>query len=91
MRIYNEVELEILNIQIGCMLRLARLKKNLSQHDLSLLIDSNSTMIGRVERFENVSSWDKIFSLSQQLDVEFHSLFDLKNKDQWTCNKKVDD
>lgn len=81
MRMYSEVELEILNIQIGCMLRLARLKKNLSQLDLSLLIGSNPTMIGRIERFENVSGWDKIVSLSQRLNVDFYSLFDLKNED----------
>lgn len=82
MKMYSEVELEILNIQIGCMLRLARLKKNLSQLDLSLLIGSNPTMIGRVERFENVSGWDKIVLLSQRLDVDFYSLFDLKNEDE---------
>lgn len=81
MRKYNDVELHLLNIQIGCMLRLARLKKKLSQHNLAILLGYNSTLIGRVERFENVSSWDKIFSISQHLNIDFCSLFILKNKD----------
>ena len=71
------MEIKLLNIQIGCILRLARLKKGLSQHDLSLLLGSNPTMIGRIERFENISSWDKIYSISQQLDVNFSDLFTL--------------
>jgi transcriptional regulator with XRE-family HTH domain len=82
MRKYNKLELELLNIQIGCMLRLARLKKGLSQHDLAVKLEYNPTMIGRVERFENVSSWDKIFSISQQLNIDFYNLFILQNKDQ---------
>lgn len=82
MRKYSQVELELLNIQIGCVLRLARLRKGLSQHSLSLVLGSNPTMVGRVERSENVSGWDKILSISQQLDIEFCSLFILKGKDE---------
>ncbi len=82
MRKYDEEEIKLLNIQVGCMLRLARLKKGLSQHDLSLLLGSNPTMIGRIERFENISSWDKIYSVSQQLDVNFCDLFTLRSKDE---------
>ncbi|WP_159523719.1 helix-turn-helix domain-containing protein [Sunxiuqinia indica] len=82
MRKYNEVEFELLNIQIGCVLRLARLRKGLSQHNLSLLLGSNPTMVGRVERSENVSGWDKILSISQELDVDFYGLFELKGKDE---------
>ncbi|GAA3588013.1 helix-turn-helix transcriptional regulator [Flavivirga amylovorans] len=78
---YGEIELHLLNIQLGCVLRLARLKKGLSQHSLSLMLGSNPTMVGRVERFENVSGWDKIYSISQQLDVDFSNLFILKSKD----------
>ncbi|WP_303316595.1 helix-turn-helix transcriptional regulator [Flavivirga abyssicola] len=81
MRKYGEIELHLLNIQIGCVLRLARLKKGLSQHNLSLMLGSNPTMVGRVERFENISGWDKIYFISQQLDVDFSSLFILKSKD----------
>jgi len=82
MRKYNEVEFELLNIQIGCILRLARLKKGLSQHNLSLLLGSNPTMVGRVERSENVCGWDKILSMSQELDVDFCKLFELRGKDE---------
>tara|TARA_R110002033_G_scaffold129350_1_gene170142 strand:+ start:496 stop:867 length:372 start_codon:yes stop_codon:yes gene_type:complete len=80
MKKYSEKELHLLNIQLGCILRLARLKKGLSQHSLSLMLNSNPTMVGRVERFENVSGWDKIYTISQILDVEFCALFVLKSK-----------
>ncbi|REE27266.1 hypothetical protein DFQ09_10194 [Winogradskyella pacifica] len=79
---YNEKELQLLNIQIGCVLRLARLKQELSQLTLSLMLNSNPTMVGRVERFENVSSWDKIYIISQLLDIDFCELFVLKSKDR---------
>jgi len=82
MRKYNEDELKLLNIQIGCILKLARLKKGLSQHNLSLLLGTSSTMVGRIERFENISSWDKLYSISQQLDVDFCDLFTLRSKDE---------
>ncbi|WP_066223739.1 helix-turn-helix transcriptional regulator [Formosa haliotis] len=78
MRNYSEFELSILNIQIGCELKLARLKKGLSQHQLSLILDTNSTSIGRIERFENSCSWDKLYLLSQNLEIEFCNLFKLK-------------
>lgn len=82
MRKYNEDELKLINIQIGCLLRLARLKKGLSQHNLSLILGSNPTMVGRIERFENISSWDKLYSISQQLDIDFCDLFTLRSKDE---------
>lgn len=82
MRKYAQIELELLNIQIGCMLRFARLKRGLSQLDLSLLLGTNPTMIGRIERFENVSGWDKLLSISQQLNVDFCNLFVLKSKEE---------
>lgn len=82
MRKYNEDELKLINIQIGCLLRLARLKKGLSQHNLSLILGSNPTMVGRIERFENISSWDKLYSISQQLDIDFCDLFNLRSKDE---------
>lgn len=81
-RKYSENELELLNIQIGCVLRHVRLKKDLSQHQLSLLLGTNPTMVGRVERFENVSGWDKIYLICQQLEIDFLSLFNLKSKDE---------
>lgn len=39
-------------------------------------------MVGRVERFENVSGWDKIYIISQQLEIDFIGLFNLKSKDE---------
>lgn len=75
-----EKEIEILKIQIGCVLRLARLRRNLSQHQLSLLVDTNSTTIGRIERNEIICGWDKLYLLSHKLDVEFSNLLDLKSE-----------
>ncbi len=82
MRKYDAEELKLLNIQIGCVLRLARLRKGLSQEDLAVLLESNSTMIGRVERAKNISGWNKLFSISQELGVDYCSLFVLVRKDQ---------
>lgn len=77
---YSKTEKEILNIQIGCVLRLARLENGLSQFQLGLELGTNETMIGRIERAINFSSWDKIFILSEYLAIEFSSLFKLKSK-----------
>ena len=72
---FSDAEIELINIQIGCLLRLARLRKGLSQLDLGHSIDSNSMLVGRIERAKGKSSWDKIFMLSKQLDVNFFELF----------------
>lgn len=81
MRKEREIEINLIGIQIGAILRLARLKKKISQHELSLAVNSSPTMIGRIERFENVSSWDKIYLISEQLNVDLGDLFSLKSKD----------
>ncbi|KQO20855.1 hypothetical protein ASF10_14815 [Flavobacterium sp. Leaf82] len=75
----SEIELNLINLQIGCMLRLGRLKQNFSQHTLGLKIDYSSTMIGRVERAESISGWDKIYTISRYLKIDFKSLFVLKS------------
>ena len=75
----SEIELNLINLQIGCMLRLARLKQNFSQHSLGIKIGYSSTMIGRVERAESVSGWDKIYTISSCLRIDFKSLFVLKS------------
>lgn len=77
---YCEREIHVINIQVGCILRLNRLKNGLSQHDLALLLGTNPTMIGRVERSESISGWDKIYMISRQLNVDFCSLFILKSR-----------
>jgi transcriptional regulator with XRE-family HTH domain len=77
----SKIELNLINLQIGCILRLARLKQNLSQDKLGGRIDYSSTMIGRVERAESVSGWDKIYTISKYLNISFNSLFILKDKD----------
>jgi transcriptional regulator with XRE-family HTH domain len=67
--------LGLLNIQIGCILKLNRLSKDISQHYLAASIDSTSTTIGRIERAEVMSGWDKIYILSQELNIDFNTLF----------------
>lgn len=78
---YQKVEIELLNIQIGCLLRHARLKSKLSQQNFASSIGYTSTMIGRVERSENFSSWDKIFFISQKLKVNYCNLFNLRTQE----------
>lgn len=75
-------EIEHLEIQIGCIIRLGRLKKGLSQLELSLMFGSNSTLIGRIERAESISGWDKIYILSKKLEIEINDLFSLKSKNE---------
>ena len=75
MKKYCDKEVDLLNIQIGCVLRLARLKQGISQYQLSLEINSDPTNIGRVERFENKSAWDKIYTISQYFNLDFLSFF----------------
>lgn len=81
MRKSSELELYLINIQIGCILRLARLQQKMSQHTLGLKLEYNSTMIGRIERAESISGWDKIFSMSRCLNVNYSELFILKSRD----------
>jgi len=81
MRKYSSTEIELINIQIGCILRLARLRKGLSQLDLGHQIDSNPTLIGRIERAEVKTSWDKIYMLCKQLDVNLCNLLEIKDRD----------
>lgn len=82
MKVYDESEIRLLAIQIGCMIRLGRLKKKYSQLDFSNIIDSNPTLIGRIERASHVAGWDKILLIAQQLDLDLNNLFTLKKKDE---------
>lgn len=67
--------LGLLNIQIGCMLKVNRLRKDISQHYLAAAIDSTSTTVGRIERAEVMCGWDKIYILSKELKIDFNKLF----------------
>lgn len=75
-----DIKLEKLKLQIGCMIRLGRLKKGYSQFELSLLFDSNSTLVGRIERGETVAGWDKIFILTNLLDIKIDEIFTITSK-----------
>lgn len=75
-----DIKVERLKLQIGCMIRLGRLKKGYSQFELSLLFDSNSTLIGRIERGETVAGWDKIFILTNLLDIKIDEIFTITSK-----------
>ena len=78
MQEYSNEQLDALALQIGCIVRLERLKKKLSQEDLGLLIGSNKTTIGRLERYENSTSWKILFKVCQSLKIEYNPLFVLK-------------
>ncbi|GAA6765736.1 hypothetical protein AAFH68_16740 [Flavobacterium sp. CGRL1] len=79
---YRAEELKLLNIQIGCVLKLARLKKGISQEFLGLSIDSDKTKIARLEKNAHASNWDTIYSVSQELEIDFCTLFILKSNNE---------
>lgn len=79
MREYTNDELDALGLQIGCIVRVERLRKRLSQEDLGLLIGSNKTTIGRLERYENATSWKILFKACQSLNIDYNELFVLQS------------
>src|SRR5690606_13387465 len=81
MKKYSNKEINLLSLQVGCNIRLERLRKGLSQEKLALAIESNSTMIGRIERAENVTAWQNLLKVSQELNINYESLFVLKSKE----------
>lgn len=74
---YPKDLLELLNIQIGCIVKINRLRKGISQHELSVVLELNPTAIGRIERAEVTSGWDRIYILCHELNIPFSNLFDL--------------
>lgn len=78
MQEYNNEELDALALQIGCIVKVERLRKKLSQEELGLLIGSNKTTIGRLERYENSTSWKILFKVCQSLKIEYNPLFVLQ-------------
>ncbi len=82
MKTYDIDKIELIRLQIGCMIKHARLKKGISQEELALSINSTSTTIGRIERAEHNSSWDLLLLISNYLDLNFGSLFTLIKKDE---------
>lgn len=79
MQEYSNEQIETLGLQIGCVVRLERLKKKISQEKLGLLIGSNNTQIGRIERYETATSWKYLFKICQYLEIDFQTLFILKS------------
>lgn len=82
MNIYSEVEIQKINIYIGCRLRLERLKRSLSQHEVGVKSGTDSTAVGRIERAEHVSTWVNIMQVSRCLGINFVKLFELKTKEE---------
>jgi len=78
---YSETEIELINIYIGCKLRLERLKRNLSQYEVGIKSGTDNTAVGRIERAEHISAWSKIFLVCQYLEIDFKKLFILKSKE----------
>ncbi|MBB2950639.1 XRE family transcriptional regulator [Sphingobacterium sp. JUb56] len=77
---YSDIELEIINISLGVTIKLKRLENNLSQLDLGNMSNTDNTIVGRIERSEHISSWLNIYKVSQELNIEFSSLFILKKE-----------
>lgn len=82
MQNYNDNEIDILALQIGCLIKFKRLEKNLSQEDIGLFIGSNATMIGRVERAETSPSWQNLLKIFQAVGLNYESPFHLKSLEE---------
>ncbi|MGF7231367.1 helix-turn-helix domain-containing protein [Arachidicoccus sp.] len=80
MKVYSEEELQLVNIYIGLSIKLGRLKQGLSQLQFAILVETNNTNIGRIERAEHYTGWDKILLLTQYLNLDFCSLLTVKTK-----------
>lgn len=78
MRLFTEEEFEKVNIYVGFTIKFKRLKLRLSQFQLAVNVGSNNTSIGRIERAEHFSRWDKIITITQYLD--FCELMEIKDK-----------
>ncbi|SEQ92505.1 helix-turn-helix transcriptional regulator [Epilithonimonas lactis] len=81
MQEYSNEEIDFLALQIGCIVRVERLKQKISQESLGLLIGSNKTTIGRLERYEHSTSWKILFKVCQSLKIEYNPLFILQSLD----------
>lgn len=79
---YSDKEIDLLGLQIGCVIKLERLKKDLSQEDIGLLISSNATMVGRIERAESSTSWQNLLKICQAVGLKYESLFQLKSLEE---------
>ena len=78
---YDAKQLELLNIQIGCVFKLARLKEKISQENLGLAIGADKTKISRLEKNAHATNWNTIYLVSHELGINFSSLFILKSKE----------
>lgn len=78
----SEELINLLNIQIGCLLRYGRLKLRLSQLQLGLEIGMSDTLIGRIERALNFSSWDKIYIYGKFVNITADELFSVKTRNE---------
>jgi len=77
----DKTKIKLIRLQIGCIIKLERLKKGLSQGELSLLTNSTSTTIGRIERAEHSTNWETLLIICDQLKLQIGKLFILKDKD----------
>ena len=61
---------------IGKNVRKYRLAKNISQENLSEILNVNSKFIGHVERFERYISLKKLIELAEYFDVPIQKFFE---------------
>lgn len=72
--------IKIISVNVGCMIRLARLKNKISQHELGIKSGTDNTSIGRIERGEVSTAWYKIVLICQYLGLDYDSLFTIRTK-----------
>ena len=77
----DKTKIKLIRLQIGCIIKFERLNKGLSQEQLSVLIESTSTTIGRIERAEHSSNWEILMQICEELDIPIGTLFKLEKKE----------
>lgn len=82
MKKLSKVELEIINVSLGLIIKLNRLENEYSQLELGIRSNTDNTIVGRIERAEHVSNWQNLYKVSQQLGLDYCSLFIMKSKEE---------
>ena len=72
----NTEERKMLLKQLGLSIKLARVRKELSQEELAELAGSHRTYIGMVERAERNITVINLVQIAKALDISLDKLFD---------------
>lgn len=75
-------DIEELKVQIGIIIRLARLRKQLSQFQLGNEVDLTKDYVGIIERGRTNPTIEVIVKICNFLDIELTDVFQVASKNQ---------